>query len=151
MKTTKRKRETTTAVKAKAPARAKAAPEPVAPVVAPIVEIAPVAEPVASVASVAASIAVTSTAENAIALAGTAPFATHSYSFSTTGGNLAFGFQNNPVTGRGDNVGALLDNLRLELQDVSVASIPEPASLLLFGLGAIAIAARTRRNRTIAN
>jgi ABC-type transporter Mla MlaB component len=71
MKTTKRKRETTTAVKAKAPARAKAAPDrPVAPAAAPIVEIAPLAEPVASVAAVAPSLAVSSTAGNVIALAG---------------------------------------------------------------------------------
>ena len=75
MKTSKRKRETTTAVKAKAPVRAKAAAErPVVPVAAPIVAVAPVAAAVVSVApaapSIAPSIAVSSTAENAIALAG---------------------------------------------------------------------------------
>ena len=72
---------------------------------------------------------------DSLTMAGTDPFTTFSYGFTTTGGGILFAFLNEPD---GDNIGALLDNVHLQ-------SVPEPAMLLLFGLAALAAAARARK------
>ena len=68
------------------------------------------------------------------------PFTSRSIPFSVPlAGVMFFVFQNSaPAGSLGDNQGALLDNVLLQ-------TVPEPAALILFGLAALAIAARARR------
>jgi len=63
------------------------------------------------------------------------PFSTESISFAILGApiNFQFRFQN----GGNDNIGAILDN-------VTLSSVPEPASIMLLGLAAAGFAARRR-------
>jgi len=67
------------------------------------------------------------------------PFSTQSISFSILGGGtvgISFSFQN--VGAPGDNVGALLDNVRL-------STVPEPGSMLLLAMAGAGFIARRRR------
>jgi PEP-CTERM motif len=67
-----------------------------------------------------------------ITLASSAPLALYSYTFTTTGGHLSF-----TNLGLSDNFGLILDNVTL--------SVPEPATLGLFGMGLLAMAMMRRR------
>jgi hypothetical protein len=66
------------------------------------------------------------------------PFSTESIAFAILGApiNFQFSFQN----AGNDNIGAILDN-------VSLSSVPEPASMMLLGLAAAGFAARRRARK----
>lgn len=74
-------------------------------------------------------------------IAGTDPFSTRSVFFTAgSSGSLTFNFG----TSSGDNIGPLLDNVRL---DVTPGAVPEPSTwaFMLVGFGAIGMAMRRRR------
>ena len=65
------------------------------------------------------------------------PFTTITESFTVSSGQMAsLSFEG----AGGDNIGMLLDNIRLE-----TASVPEPSTLLLLGMGVLGIAGYGRR------
>ncbi len=72
-------------------------------------------------------------------------FTTYSrYINIVTATNAYLIFQNMPDgTYDGDNIGALLDNVKL-----TVTTIPEPATLMMFGLGLLGVAGVSRRKKS---
>lgn len=78
----------------------------------------------------------------AITLPYDAPFGNNSFTIttgSTSTGSLVF-----DASG-GDNQGLLLDNVHLTFTPASPTPVPEPASVLLWGMGAVGVAVYQRR------
>jgi hypothetical protein len=76
-----------------------------------------------------------------ITLAATDPYALHTLSFTTTGGNLVF----SDLSGGSNNIGNILDNVTL----ATVAGIPEPATwaMMLLGFAGLGFAFRQSRRK----
>jgi hypothetical protein len=67
------------------------------------------------------------------------PFTTHTYTFTTTGGQLSFYDSTS-----NDNIGALLDNVSVS---TATSAVPEPGSLTLLSLGVATMGAFTWMKR----
>jgi len=86
-----------------------------------------------------------SASQTFIGLLSTAPYATYTLDFTPAAdGTFTVSFANLG----GDNVGAVLDNVKI---DAAVQAIPEPETyaLMLLGLGAVGAAVRRRRRATV--
>jgi hypothetical protein len=87
--------------------------------------------------SVTVQVALGSLFDNAYSLTQNAPFTTFTEVFAVGSDQLvSISFEG----AGGDNIGMLLDNVRLE-----TASVPEPATFLLLGLGVMGLAGCSRR------